>query len=142
MMKVTVSRIDDAFHLESRTEDGHVTYTDAGPATGGHNLAMRPMQMVLSAMGSCSLIDVIFLLNKQRQPLKHVEVEMEGTRRDEDPKVFTKIHLNYRCYGPLDEKKVERACRLSMENMCSVSLMLKKAVEITWSYEVLEAEEV
>ena len=136
-MKVTVSRIDDAFHLESKTEDGHVTYTDAGPATGGHNLAMRPMQMVMSAMGSCSLIDVIFLLNKQRQPLEHVEVKMEGERRDEEPRVFTKIPLVYHCYGDgLVEKKVERACRLSMEKMCSVSLMLKPSVDITWGYEI------
>lgn len=140
-MKVKISRIDDAYHLESRTEDGHVTHTDGSPAIGGHNQAMRPMQMVLSAMGSCSLIDVIFLLNKQRQPLEHVEVELNGERRDKEPRVFTKIHLTYHCYGDLDEKKVERACRLSMEKMCSVSLMLKQAVDITWSYQISPARE-
>lgn len=136
-MKITVSRQDDAYYLQSKTEDGHVTYTDAGPATGGHNLAMRPMQMVLSALGSCSLIDVIFLLNKQRQNLQDVQLEIEAERRDEEPRIFTKIHLHYHCYGEdLSDKKVERACRLSMEQMCSVSLMLKPGVEISWEYSV------
>ncbi len=135
-MKVTVSRQDDAFHLEALTTDGHTTYTDASVAIGGHNLAMRPMQMVLSALGSCSLIDVILLLQKQRQPLDHVSVDLDAERAETAPKVFTKIHLTYHCYGNLDETKVERACRLSMEKMCSVSLMLKGNVDINWSYEI------
>ena len=135
-MKVTVSRKDDAFHLQSTTEDGHHTYTDAGEKIGGHNLAMRPMQMVLSAMGSCSLIDVILLLKKQRQPLQHIEAELDAERAETAPRVFTKIHVTYHCYGELEDSKVEKACRLSMEQMCSVSLMLKPSVDITWSYQI------
>ncbi|PHI20928.1 osmotically inducible protein OsmC [Lewinellaceae bacterium SD302] len=140
-MKVTVSRQDDAYYLESKTEDGHTTYTDASPDIGGTDRAMRPMQMVLSAMGSCSLIDVIFLLNKQRQQLDDVKVDIEAERRDEEPRVFTKIHLRYHCYGDsLNDKKVERACRLSMEQLCSVSMMLKDSVDISWSYEIHPAK--
>lgn len=136
-MKVTVARQDDAYYLQSETEDGHLTHTDASPAIGGKNQAMRPMQMVLSALGSCSLIDVIFLLNKQRQPLSDVKVDIEAERRDTEPRIFTKIHLHYHCYGnDLDDKKVERACRLSMEKMCSVSMMLKPGVDISWAYSV------
>ncbi|MEM9835263.1 MAG: OsmC family protein [Bacteroidota bacterium] len=135
-MKVTVSRKDDAFHLESTTEDGHQAYTDGSVEIGGHNLAMRPMQMVLSALGSCSLIDVILLLKKQRQSLQHVEVSLEAERRDTAPRIFTKIHLTYHCWGTLETDKVARACRLSMEKMCSVSLMLKPGVDISWDYEI------
>lgn len=140
-MKVTISRQDDAFHLRSETDNGHITYTDAGPSIGGKGQDMSPMQMVLCALGSCSLIDVIFLLNKQRQPLSDVKVDIDATRREEAPRVFTKIHLNYHCYGDeLDAKKVERACRLSMEKMCSVSMMLKPGVDISWSYEIHPAK--
>ncbi|MEL6141744.1 MAG: OsmC family protein [Bacteroidota bacterium] len=135
-MKVTVSRQDHAYHLQSTTEDGHHTYTDASEKIGGHNLAMRPMQMVLSAMGSCTLIDVILLLQKQRQPLQHVEAELDAERAETEPRVFTKIHVTYHCYGELEDSKVERACRLSMEKMCSVSLMLKPSVDISWSYKI------
>lgn len=136
-MKVTIKRIDDDFHLESTNADGLTVHTDGSPAIGGHNLAFRPMQMVLAALGSCSSIDVIHLLRKQRQALVHLEVEVEGQRAEgEIPAVFTDIHLKYLLYGPLDEKKAERACRLSMEKLCSVSKMLEKSVNITWSYEI------
>jgi putative redox protein len=141
-MKVKIQRIDDAFYLESTNEDGLRVYMDGSPAVGGHNLAFRPMQMVLAALGSCSSIDVIYLLNKQRQPLEHLEVELEGQRAEgEVPAVFTDIHVKYILYGALPEKKVERACRLSMEKLCSVSKMLENSVNITWSYEIRAGQE-
>ncbi|MCB0638740.1 MAG: OsmC family protein [Lewinella sp.] len=136
-MKVTLRRIDQDFHMQAANEDGLTVESDGSPSIGGHNLAMRPMQMVLAALGSCSSIDVIHLLNKQRQPLDHIELDVTGQRAEgQVPAVFTDIHVHYRLYGALDEKKVERACRLSMEKLCSVSKMLEKAVKITWDYEV------
>jgi putative redox protein len=141
-MKVRIQRVDDAFHLESTNDDGLKVYMDGSPAVGGHNHAFRPMQMVLAALGSCSSIDIIYLLNKQRQPLEHLEVELEGQRAEgEVPAVFTDIHVKYILYGVLPDKKVERACRLSMEKLCSVSKMLEKSVNITWSYEILPSRD-
>jgi putative redox protein len=138
-MKVTLSRIDDAYQLEAVNETGQKAYTDGSAAIGGHEQAMRPMQLVLAALGSCSSIDVIHLLKKQRQPLRHIEVEVDGRRaEDQVPAVFTHIQVHYKLYGPLDPAKVERACRLSMEKLCSVSKMLEKSVEITWTYTVEE----
>lgn len=137
-MRVTLKRIDDAFHIEAANEDGLTVHSDGSPEIGGHNLAMRPMQMVLAALGSCSSIDIIFLLNKQRQPLEDIQIELTAQRaEDQVPKVFTDIQVHYKLFGPLDEKKAERACRLSMEKLCSVSKMLEKAVHITWTYEIL-----
>lgn len=136
-MEVQLKRVDDAFRFETTTEDGFKLYTDASESIGGHDTAPRPMQMVLAAVASCSSIDIVYLLNKQRQSLEDIQVDVKAERAETDPKVFTKIHLHYRCYGQLDTDKVERACRLSMEKMCSVSLMLKGKVEIDWSYEVV-----
>ncbi|MEZ4986736.1 MAG: OsmC family protein [Saprospiraceae bacterium] len=117
-MKMKMRRIDDAYHMEATNEEGLSTYTDASPDIGGHNKAIRPMQMVLAALGSCSSIDVIYLLNKQRQPLDDMEIEITAKRADAVPAVFTDIHIHYQLYGALDDKKVERACRLSMEKLC------------------------
>ena len=137
-MKVSLKRLDDAYHMQASNEEGLTVESDGSPAIGGHNLAMRPMQMVLAALGSCSSIDVIQLLNKQRQPLEDIEIDVDGQREDGAvPAVFTAIHVHYKLYGDLDEKKVERACRLSMEKLCSVSKMLEKAAPVTWDYEVL-----
>lgn len=139
-MKVTLKRLDDAFHMQAANEEGLTVESDGSPAIGGKNQAMRPMQMVLAALGSCSSIDVIHLLNKQRQPLEDIEIELTAQRADAVPAVFTDVQVHYKLYGPLDEKKVERACRLSMEKLCSVSKMLEKAVNITWSYEMMTKE--
>jgi len=138
-MKVKLERVDDAFHMRSTNEEGQTVFADGSPAIGGGNKAMRPMQMVLAALASCSTIDVISLLNKQRQALEHIEVDIEGKRESgQIPNVFTAIHLHYKLYGPVDDKKAERACRLSMEKLCSVSKMLENSVDITWEYSVLE----
>lgn len=139
-MTVNLHRLDDAFHLQATNEDGRTTETDAGIAIGGQNTSMSPMQLVLSAVGSCSSIDIILLLKKQRQDLQDIRIAVTGTRRDEEPRIFTGIHVAYTLVGDIDDKKAERACRLSMEKMCSVSLMLKAGgVEVTWEYEVVAA---
>lgn len=138
-MKIKLERIDDAFHMRSTTEDGTFVDADGAPDIGGGNKAVRPMQMLLASLASCSTIDVILLMKKQRQQLDHIEVEVEGQRAlGQVPAVFTDIHLHYKLYGQIDPKKAERACRLSMEELCSVSKMLEKAVNITWEFSVLE----
>lgn len=136
-MKISLQRLDDAFHMQAVNEDGLTVESDGSPAIGGHDQAMRPMQMVLAALGSCSSIDVIHLLNKQRQPLRDIKIDLTAQRVDVVPAVFSDIQVHYKLFGDLDEKKAERACRLSMEKLCSVSKMLEKAVNITWSYEIL-----
>jgi putative redox protein len=139
-MKIVLNRKDDAFLFESANEEGLKVTTDASPDIGGGGAAMRPMQLVLSAVASCSSIDVVLLLNKQRQPLHDLRVTVEAKRKEKEPRVFTDVHVHYLLAGPRDAKKVERACRLSMEKLCSVSLMLKAGgVNLTWSYAVVDA---
>ena len=135
-MELTMRRVDDAYRFETITPTGFALHTDASQDIGGNNTGPRPMEMVLTAMVSCSSIDVVYLLNKQRQKIDDLQVDVKAERAETAPRVFTSIHLHYRLKGDLDEKKVERACRLSMEKMCSVSLMLKGTVDITWSYSV------
>lgn len=137
-MKIEIKRLDDAFHLQAANESGITVESDGAEDIGGHNRGMRPMQMVLSALGSCSAIDVIYLLRKQRQQLDDIQLTVTAEReKGKTPSLFTGIHVHFRLYGPLDEKKVERAVGLSMEKLCSVKLLLDKTAKITWSWEVL-----
>ncbi|MFK7935697.1 MAG: OsmC family protein [Saprospiraceae bacterium] len=136
-MQVELKRIDDAFHLEATNETGNTTHTDGSPKIGGGNNAFRPMQMVLAAVGGCSSIDVISILKKQRQPLDDIKISVTGERDpDAVPSIFTDIHVHYKLYGELNKSKAERAIRLSMDKYCSVSKMLEKVADITWSYEI------
>ena len=135
-MKVTLQRLDDAFHLRAANDDGRSTDIDGAPDIGGHNQGMRPMQLLLSSLGSCSAIDVLFLLRKQRQTVEDFRVTVEGKRTDTIPKVFTDIHVHYDLYGDIDEKKADRAVTLSMTKLCSVTKMLEKAARITWDFTI------
>ena len=137
-MTIEIKRLDDAFHLEASNDSGNTVQTDGSPAIGGANKGMRPMQMVLSALGSCSAIDVIQLLRKQRQQLDDIQLIITAEReKDKSPSLFTDIHIHYRLHGTMDDKKVKRAVDLSMEKLCSVKLILEKTAKITWSWEVL-----
>ena len=137
-MKIEIKRLDDAFHLQATNESGLTLEADGAESIGGHNQGMRPMQMVLSALGSCSAIDVIQLLRKQRQQLDDIQLIITAEReKDKTPSLFTDIHVHYKLYGPLDEKKVKRAVDLSMDKICSVKKILEKTANITWSWEVL-----
>ena len=103
----------------------------------GNKEAVSPMESVLMAAAACSSIDVEILLNKMRQPLEKVEVEVEGKRVDAVPAIFSNIHLHYKIFGDVKKEKAEKAVKMSMEQYCSVSIMLQKGVNMTHSYEVI-----
>jgi putative redox protein len=107
----------------------------------GDGNAPSPMHMVLSAVGGCSSIDIVMILQKARQQISDCTCELKAERAETDPKVFTKIHAHYKIIGShIKQKQAERACQLSIEKYCSVALMLNKAVEISYTFEVIEAE--
>ncbi len=137
-MKIELKRLDDFYHLEATNEQGVKTYTDGSPDIGGSNKGMRPMQMVLTALGGCSTIDVISILKKQKQPLKDIQITVEAEReKDKVPALFTDIHVHFKLFGDLSEEKVKRAISLSAEKYCSVSRILEKTAKITTSYEII-----
>jgi len=138
MMKITLKRLDDMYHLQAINEDGRTIETDGAPAIGGGNKAFRPMQLLLAAAGSCSSIDLISILKKQKQDLKDLHVEVTAEReKDKTPAVFTEVHLHYILTGNLDEEKVKRALNLAVEKYCSVVKILEKTAQVTYTYEIV-----
>lgn len=108
----------------------------------GENLAAAasPMELILIALGGCTGSDVAIILEKKRVRFTKFEMKVTGERAATDPKVYTTIHINYIVEGVnLKEKDVAHAIELSMTKYCSVSAMLKKSVDLTYSYTVMEA---
>ena len=119
---------------------GHAVVMDGPLESGGRNLGIRPMEMILLGLGGCTAFDVVYILEKARQPVSDCVVEVEAERSDSIPKVFTRIHVHFIVSGDgLPDKQVARAVELSAEKYCSASLMLGKVVEITHDYEVIAA---
>jgi len=102
----------------------------------GNKEAVGPMESVLMAAAACSAIDVETILKKMRQEVKSVKVEIEGIRAEAVPAVFTKIHMHYIINGDIKQEKAQKAVDMSVDQYCSVSIMLAKSVEITYSAEV------
>lgn len=137
-MIIEIRRLDDAFHMQAINEEGRTAETDAAPAIGGRNAAMRPMQMVLAALGGCSAIDVIEILKKQRLPLEDIRLKISAKRAENTiPAVFTDIHVHFILTGNIPEEKAARAINLSLEKYCSVAAMLRATANISHSFEIL-----
>ncbi len=100
-----------------------------------------PMELVLIGTGGCSAYDVVSILEKGREPVEDVVVELDADRADATPAVFTRIHMHFIVKGRgVKAAKVERAIQLSVEKYCSASAMISKTAEITHDYEIVETD--
>ena len=138
-MQARVKWVQDATFI-GESGSGHAVVMDGPPDHGGRNLGVRPMEMLLLGMGGCTAFDVVHILKKSRQPVTDVVTEIEAERADEEPKIFTKIHVHFIVTGNgLDDKRVSRAVSLSADKYCSASIMLGKTAAISHDYEIREA---
>lgn len=138
-MKATVRWVEGAMFI-GESGSGHAVVMDGPESSGGRNMGLRPMEMVLIGTGGCSSFDVVSILKKSRQDVIDCVTDIEATRADATPAVFETIHLHFKVSGRgLSEKQVERAVSLSAEKYCSASIMLAAGgVKITHSFEVIE----
>lgn len=138
-MKARVKWLEDMTYV-GMSGSGHAVVMDGPPELGGHNLGIRPMEMLLLGLGGCTSIDVVNILTKARQQVTDCTVELEAERADTDPKVFTQVRIHYIVSGKgLSEKQVQRAIQLSADKYCSASVMIAKTAQITHSHEIREA---
>jgi len=102
---------------------------------------ISPMEMILMGVGGCTGMDVANILKKKREPVEAIKLRVRGKRVEEYPQVYSEIEVEYLIYGNgIDPKAVEQAIKLSEEKYCSVSAMLRKSVELRWSYQILALE--
>lgn len=105
-MKIHIKRINEDFQMEAVNEEGNTIMMDGSPSIGGANLGMRPMQLLLAAIGGCSAIDVIHILKKQRQDITSFSVEVDGMSEPvEDYSLYRNITVLFRIKGNVDVKK-------------------------------------
>lgn len=136
-MKVEIERIDEAFRMKAVNPNGIELFIDSSVENGGKEAGYRPMQLLLAGIGGCSGIDLISILKKQKQTLRHLRIIVEGEReKDKIPSLFSKIHLHFVLSGNLDDKKVQQALSLSLDKYCSVAKILEKTAEIAYTYEI------
>ena len=130
----------DHMSFVGESGSGHSVVMDGSPEHGGRNLGLRPMEMMLIGLGGCTAYDVVLMLQKSRQRIVDVEVTLDADRADEVPAVFTAVRVHFRVIGhALSEKHVARAVTLSRDKYCSATRMLEPHVDITCTWEIVEA---
>ncbi len=104
---------------------------------GGATPGPSPMELLLIGTAGCSAYDVVSILEKGRQNIEDVQVEVDADRAETDPKVFTRIHLQFIVKGrSLSADKVARAIDLSVDKYCSASAMMAASATVTHGFTV------
>ena len=140
-MKIELKRKNRASHYEATAPSTSVKVNiDGSPEVGGQELGVRPMELVLMALGSCSVLDLVAILEKQRQAIEDISIEVTGNRRDSIPSVFTDIHIKFLLFGKdINLLKAEKAAELAVKKYCSVHDMLAAGgVDITYEINIEE----
>lgn len=135
-MKARVQWLDGrAFVGESGS--GHAVVMDGSPESGGRNIGIRPMEMMLLGLGGCTAFDIVMILERMREKVTALDIALEAERAETDPKVFTHVKLIYKLKGhKLKPANVERAVNLSAEKYCSASAMFGKTAKIEHAWEI------
>jgi putative redox protein len=136
-MDVRVKWVEDRTFV-GEVESGHKIAFGTASETGAKP-GPSPMELVLIGTGGCSAYDVVSILEKGREAIEDVAVELDADRAGDHPKVFTRIHMHFVVKGRgLNEAKVARAVELSVEKYCSASAMMQKTATLTHDYEVID----
>jgi putative redox protein len=123
--------------LMGKADSNHWVVMDGGPKFGGSQGGSSPKELLLLALGGCTSMDVIPILEKKKAPVDGFELRINANVRDQHPQIYTDIHLEYVFYGTgINTADVERAIELSTTKYCAVSAMLQPSVKITHSYKI------
>ncbi|HEU5318207.1 MAG TPA: OsmC family protein [Chloroflexota bacterium] len=113
--------------------------TPTDPTQAEQWTGVSPMEVVLLGLGGCTGIDVVSTLRKARQKVTRYSVSVRGERRDEHPRIYTRIAVEHQLRGTgLRDSAVRRAIELSAETYCSVSAMLAASAEIEITYRTVD----
>ena len=138
MVRIQLDRLSGDFGFEAKDGNGHTVRMDSSPETGGIDFGVRPMQMLLMGLGGCSGIDIVSILNKQRQKVTGFSMLIDGEReKGKEPALWQNVHIVFDLKGEIEPDKDKKACELSMDKYCSVAATLRKGgTNITWEVKV------
>jgi putative redox protein len=144
MNRIEMERKTGDFGFLAKDENGNTLNTDSSIENGGSNYGFRPMQLLLTGLGSCSAIDIVSILKKQRQIVDDFKIKISGKREhDKIPSLWKSVDVTFELYGNIDEEKAKKATSLSIDKHCSVAETLRRSgTEITWNVKVIDTKKV
>jgi putative redox protein len=133
--KATIQYAGDEFFVATAQSNNSITID----IKSERRSAPTPLDLLLVSVAACTASDVVSILEKKRQNVTDYKVEVEGERREDFPRAFTKFHIHHIVYGrDVSEQAVARAIELSDTKYCSVAATVRPTAEITTSFEIIE----
>jgi putative redox protein len=134
MSNRVVARVDPQTDRLEVTADGGRSFAMANDDDGGPT----PIDALLAALAGCTAMDVASILRKKRQSAASYEIEVDGDRADEHPRVFTAIRVEHRVRGAVEPEALRRSIELSATTYCPVSAMLSAVARVEHRYRLVD----
>ncbi len=136
-MEITINRANQDVLFEVKNASNATAFVDGAPAIGGVDGGIRPMEMVLAAVATCSAFEIVNILKKQRQSLEDLSMKVKGSREKKGAaKPFSHIDVAFYVKGDVDRKKAERAADLAINKYCSAKASLDPEIQVSYSINI------
>lgn len=112
--------------------NGHKVVLDAFKEHGGDDLGPSPKDILLDAMMGCTAMDTRSLLNKMRQNITTMEMEIDAVKTTEHPIHFKSAVIKFLLQGEGQNDKIIKAVDKSLTKYCGVNFMMSKTCDITY----------
>jgi putative redox protein len=123
----------------ARREDGQSLTMDVALSFGGDGEGFTPVELILAGLGGCTGMDIVTIMQRQRQQITGLEVNVTGTERQELPHYYDAIDVHYIVRGRnITESALKRAIQLSEEKYCSVKAIFRPEVKLTYTYDIAQ----
>lgn len=127
--------LKEDMHFQAEV-DGHIVNLDADEQFGGKDKGPKPKPLLLVALGGCTAMDVVSILNKMKVKYKNFKVSVSGELKEEHPKSYKTIKITYKIEGEnIPYSKIKKAVDLSLDQYCGVNALLKQVCDV--SYEII-----
>ena len=130
----------DGVNFSALTESGNTILMDGPVENGGNNNGSRPTELLISGMGGCTAFDIVCMAKTKKIKIKNFNLKINAQRTNSKPSLINKIHCTYIIDS--DEKNkddLEKIIQSSLNKHCSCCIVLGKAIDISYSLELLSS---
>ncbi len=129
-MKVRVEQVGDGFQLKAGNNSEEISI-GVSPQFQSGTKGLRPMELVLAGLGGCLSIDMFYFIQKMRQSVDELQIEVTGEREADPPKAFSAIQVQVHCAGTITPTKMIKIVGMVVDDYCSVLHSLNQAIDLT-----------
>lgn len=136
-MKIDITRKNENVLFEVKSGSNAIAFVDGSTEIGGVDGGIRPMEMVLAAVATCSAFEIVNILKKQRQRIDVFTISVEGKReKKQTSNPFSQIHIVFNLEGEISAQKANRAADLAINKYCSAKASLHPDIKVTFDINI------